>query len=74
MPQLYPRFLDAHLVPRRGQIAVAIGAREHSITEAGQLCGLPFGTLRSRLRAGMSIADALTKPVDPHDRRRPADG
>ena len=55
---------------------IAVGAREYSVTEAAKLCGLPFGTLRTRLRSGWSIADAMTKPVVPLiDRggRRPAE-
>jgi DNA-directed RNA polymerase specialized sigma24 family protein len=71
MPQLDHRFMNAHLVTRRGQAVVAIGAREYSVMEAAKLCGLPFGTLRSRLRAGWSIADAMTKPVVPIPGRRP---
>jgi DNA-directed RNA polymerase specialized sigma24 family protein len=65
MPLLDHRFLNAHLVTRRGHAVVAIGAREYSLNEAAKLCGLPFGTLRTRLRSGWSIADAMTKPVGP---------
>lgn len=72
MPQLDHRFMNAHLVTRRGQVMVAIGNREYSMPEAAKLCGMPLGTLRSRLRAGMSIAEAMTRPVTEHsDRRRP---
>jgi hypothetical protein len=82
MPQLDRQFFGAHLVSRRGQMAIAIGKTEYTITEAAKLCGLPFGTLRSRLRAGWSISDAMTKPAHPpitaggpgdaRGRRRPA--
>ena len=42
---------------------VAIGNREYSVPEAATLAGMPLGTLKSRLRAGMNIAEAMTRPV-----------
>jgi hypothetical protein len=72
MPQLDHRFMNAHLVTHRGHMMVAIGNREYSVPEAATLAGMPLGTLKSRLRAGMNIAEAMTRPVTEHsDRRRP---
>jgi hypothetical protein len=73
MPQLDHRFMNAHLVTHRGHLMVAIGNREYSVPAAAKLCGMPIGTLKSRLRAGMNIAEAMTRQVTEHgDRRRPA--
>jgi hypothetical protein len=43
------------------------------VTEAAEAVGPSAGLLRARLAAGWSIADALTKPLDPRGpkRRRP---
>jgi hypothetical protein len=72
MPQLDHRFMNAHLVTHRRHLMVAIGNREYSVPEAATLAGMPLGTLKSRLRAGMNIAEAMTRPVTEHsDRRRP---
>ena len=61
MPRLDHGFMNTHLVIHRGHLMAAIGAREYTQSEAAMLVGVPFGTLRSRLPAGMSIADAMTR-------------
>ena len=68
------RWAGARLVERAGTKRIAVGGREMTVTEAAQAAGLPAGTLRTRLKTGWSVADALTKPLDARGpkRRRPA--
>ena len=59
---------------RRHEADCGRGAREMTVTEAGQAAGLPAGTLRTRLKTGWPVADALTKPLDTRgSKRRRAD-
>ena len=46
-----------------------VAAPDRSSWMLHSFVALPFGTPRSRLRAGWSIADAMKTPVDPSDRR-----
>jgi hypothetical protein len=59
------RWAGARLIERPARDGWRFGAREMMVTEAAQAAGLPAGVLRSRPAAGWSVADALTKPVDP---------
>ena len=77
MPDLDHRFMNAHLVTRSGKMMVALGARELSIPQVADLAGLPVLALRSRLKRGWPVQEALTRPVAPPNAdgrgRRPAE-
>jgi hypothetical protein len=66
------RWTGARLIERDGTKRISIGAREMTVTQAAEAAGLPVATLRTRLRNGWPVADALAKPLDPRGpKRRP---
>ena len=68
------RWAGARLIERDGTKRISIGAREMTLTEAAEAAGLPAAALRTRLRNGWSVADALATPLDPRGpKRRRAD-
>lgn len=68
------RWAGARLVVRSGARRIAVGGREMTMAEAAQAAGLPANALRTRLRTGWPVTDALTMPLDPRGpKRRRAD-
>jgi hypothetical protein len=55
------RWAGARLIERAGTKWIAVGRREMMVTAAAQAPALPAGTLRTRLKTGWSVTDALTK-------------
>jgi hypothetical protein len=64
------RWAGARLIERAGTKWIAVGRREMMVTAAAQAPALPAGTLRTRLKTGWSVTDALTKPLDPRGPKR----
>ena len=64
------RWAGARLVVRSGARRIAVGGREMTVAEAAQAAGLPANALRTRLRTGWPVTDALTKPLDTRGPKR----
>jgi hypothetical protein len=55
------RWAGARLIKRDGTMKISVGAREMTLTEAA--AGINAGALRTRLRGGWPVGEALTAPM-----------
>jgi hypothetical protein len=68
------RWAGARLVERAGTKRIAVGGARDDGDRGGRRPGFQRGTLRTRLKTGWPVADALTKPLDTRgSKRRRAD-
>jgi hypothetical protein len=57
------RWAGARLIKRDGTMKISVGAREMTLTEAAAAAGINAGALRTRLRGGWPVGEALTAPM-----------
>jgi hypothetical protein len=57
------RWARARLIKRDGTMKISVGAREMTLTEAAAAAGINPNALRTRLRGGWPVGEALTAPM-----------
>jgi hypothetical protein len=64
------RWSRARLIKRSGTMKISVGAREMILTEAAA-AGINASALRTRLRGGWPVGEALTAPMGTKRQPRP---